>query len=102
MFISVSFFFFSLTPNYSFLNSAFEVHRKGRRVYIGITTHPYYFEKYGLDDLVLTNDLYEFKGYNNELVSDVLRHGYYHHSDSPQRLHEMLLGHHVTLVFERR
>ena len=77
---------------------------------IGISTHGKYVNKYELKNILSCEaqagvvskvDHYVFLGSDNELIRDVLKYGYKHHSEGQYDIHDFIINEHLTLVFKR-
>ena len=98
-----------------FMSNAAKCTREGQLVCLGITTSNYkdYVKRYELERILGQNLCGEdgstetlkhfcFLGVDTELIAEILRYGYRHHSDSGIDIHDLILPHHVTLVFRRK
>ena len=86
---------------------------ESQRVCLGITTCRAYVHRYelerilgenlrGEDGSTATLQKFHFLGADTELIAKILSYGYHHHSDSGKDIHNLILPHHVTLVFQRK
>jgi hypothetical protein len=84
--------------------------KEAEYILIGISTHWKYVNKYKLNNILSCEaqagvvskvDHYVFLGSDNELIRDVLKYGYKHHSEGQHDIHDYIINEHLTLVFKR-
>lgn len=96
-----------------FLLNAARYTREGEYVCVGITNHDRYVRRYCLENVLGrglrgTSDCtevlkhYDFLGADTDLIYRVLSFGYQHHVSKDIDIHDFILEHHATLVFERK
>ena len=83
---------------------------EGDLVCLGITKHKDYVRHYkleeilgrdfsGTDNSILLLQDFHFLGADTKLIAEILSYGYCHHN---RDIHDALIPHHVTLVFQRK
>ncbi len=94
-----------------FLLNAAEYVKEGELVCVGITNKNDYVHRYCLEKILgaelngqvdtKVSKEFEFLGPDTDLIYEILSYGYYHESVWTD-IHDYILKHHVTLVFQKR
>uniref|UniRef100_A0AC34RHH5 25S rRNA (uridine-N(3))-methyltransferase BMT5-like domain-containing protein n=1 Tax=Panagrolaimus sp. JU765 TaxID=591449 RepID=A0AC34RHH5_9BILA len=91
-----------------FIERFSQIQQAGQKLIIGIVANVVYYYRYELekifgpeDDSFINKHGYEYLGFDGELIKNILKNGYRHHSDSGGDLHVILFDNHITIVLKK-
>ena len=75
----------------------------GDYILIGIVRHRMYIDGYNMEKMSAWSEGYVFVGEDSHFIGEILKAGYKHQCESPiTDIHEVILHHHATLVFQKK
>jgi hypothetical protein len=84
-----------------FLTSATNVQQFGDAILLGLTTHQYYHDRYGLDEFLAATKMHGYRRFTNKtFIRRCMSHGYRHVGF--RDIHKIIEDHHITHVFINR